>query len=1119
MQRCSERQSNGTGQIRKRFTRLMLERCEDRTVPTTLMSPMIRDMDGGSFNPFGSPTVAGSGGLTPTQIRHAYGYDSILAGSIVGDGRGQTIAIVSAFDNPKFVDSTSPTYNTSDLHYFNTEFGLPNFNVAAPGFPIPTFKKVNQTGGTTYPAANGGWAAETALDVEWAHALAPYANILLVEATDNSSTNMFAAVNYAKSVAGVSVVSMSWGGGESPDNTSSNSVFSKTGVTFLAATGDTGAPGSYPAFSPNVVAVGGTTLVVSGAAGNYVSESGWSGSGGGISLYQPKPSYQSSVTQSATFRTIPDVALNANPSTGVAVYDSYNEGSAAPWIAVGGTSFSAPAWASLIAIANQARATGSMASLNGGGQTLPLLYDMASTNYHDITSGNNGYPAIAGYDLVTGRGTPYAGKIVHSLVDDQIPPTAAGTFANVSTTGATTYSFSITYSDNYLLDVSSFDNNDVRVTGPGGFDVPASLVSYTPSGNGSPRTATYKITPPGGSWDLADLGTYSVNVNASQVADAHVNYVAAGSVGTFKVDFGALTLIVSNINDSGAGSLRQAILTANSNALAVDTITFASGVFNSPQVIALASALSITDAVVIQGPGAGLVTISGGNLNRIAAVNISAGAKTASISGVTLANGKATDRGGALLNQNAALTLDNVALANNIAVIGGGAIYINGNSLASLTLTNATLSNNFVSAGAGGAIEAGIDVDVVIQNSTLSGNTTATTGGAISFYYNGSLSMTGCTLSGNSAGIAGGALSFNGAVRPAGFTVRNSTVAGNTGGNGGGGFYLYSMSGKAILQNCTIASNVVSAGSGGGIQLQLGTATASLESCVVAKNLAASAADLSSNTAVTLKNSLIGISNEGFALINNGGNLLGTKAAPLDPQLGALASNGGPTQTMAIIGTSPAYNAGTNPASLTTDQRGGANVRVFGAAPDMGAYEAQYAPAKVASIVVNDNSAQRSMVRSMTVTFDSLVTLPINQADAFSLACTFPTSGSVVLNVDTSLSGATTVAKLTFQSGPLTNYSSLADGLYTLTVLGAQVFGPGGLSLDGDGNGTLGGNAVLNTHRLFGDVDGDRSVSGADFNQFRTSFGGTNSAFDFDDDGAVAASDFSRFRTGFGGSI
>ena len=342
-------------------------------------------------------------GLTPSQIRHAYGFDQItFSGGVVGDGTGQTIAIVDAYDAPTI---------QNDLHVFDTAFGLPD---------PPTFTRVAQDGTTNYPstdpagspgAGKNTWEIETALDVEWAHALAPGANILLVEASSASDANLIqAAVNYARSQPGVVAVSMSFSGTEFSGETSYDTYFTTPsghgGVTFLAATGDSGQPSGYPAYSPNVLAVGGTTLSLTDSAGTYSNETGWSGSGGGVSTVESQPSFQSGiVTQSSTKRANPDVAFDADPNSGVAIYDSYDFGSAG-WIQVGGTSFSTPAWAGLIAVADQGRTLLGLASLDGKTQTLPSLYQLPAADFHDITSGNNGFAAAAGYDLVTGLGSP-----------------------------------------------------------------------------------------------------------------------------------------------------------------------------------------------------------------------------------------------------------------------------------------------------------------------------------------------------------------------------------------------------------------------------------------------------------------------------------------------------------------------------------------------------------------------------------------------------------------------------------------------------------------------------------------------------------------------------------------
>ena len=198
-------------------------------------------------------------------------------------------------------------------------------------------------------------------NVEWAHAVAPGANIILVEANGAYDSDLISsAVDWARHAPGVSAVSMSFSEGEYSGETSLDSLFTTPdghgGVTFLAATGDSGSPSGYPAYSPNVVAVGGTTLNVD-AAGNVTSETGWSGSGGGISLDESQPAYQQGiVTQTSTYRANPDVSSDADPSTGVAVYDSYDFGSSTPWVVVGGTSLATPCWAGLIAIADQGRA-------------------------------------------------------------------------------------------------------------------------------------------------------------------------------------------------------------------------------------------------------------------------------------------------------------------------------------------------------------------------------------------------------------------------------------------------------------------------------------------------------------------------------------------------------------------------------------------------------------------------------------------------------------------------------------------------------------------------------------------------------------------------------------------
>lgn len=358
------------------------------------------------------PSNAPTGGsfYTPSQIQTAYGFNQVSLKS-GPNGTGQTIAIVDAYDDPTI---------QNDLLAFDRAFGL---------MDPPSFKVVSQTGSTTNlpptdPSANkqNNWEVEESLDVEWAHALAPGANIVLVEANSNNLGDLITAVQTAASLPGVSVVSMSWGGSEFSSESLADSYFvtppGHQGVTFIASTGDNGAPSEYPAYSPNVLAVGGTTLNL-GPSGNYVSETGWAGAGGGISQYESQPSYQTGiVTQTTTRRAAPDVAFDADPRTGVPIYDSYSFGTATPWVQIGGTSVGAPAWASIIAIANQGRAQTGLGTLFGASQTLPMLYQLHQTNpsdFHDVTTGNNGYAAGAGYDLVTGLGSPVVNALVSGL--------------------------------------------------------------------------------------------------------------------------------------------------------------------------------------------------------------------------------------------------------------------------------------------------------------------------------------------------------------------------------------------------------------------------------------------------------------------------------------------------------------------------------------------------------------------------------------------------------------------------------------------------------------------------------------------------------------------------------
>ena len=385
----------------------------------------------------GVPSTA----FIPSQIQTAYGINAISVGGVTGSGSGQTIAIVNAYNDPNIIN---------DAATFSTQFGLQQFNVSGG----PTLTVLNQTGGTSLPTNSGttGWSVEESLDVEWAHSIAPKANIILFEANSDIDSNLYTAVQTAAKYSGVSAVSMSWSGGETASETSDDSYFSHADVTFLAATGDSGSPGGYPAYSHNVIAVGGTSLTINTTSSAWVSEVAWDNSigssGGGQSLYESEPTYQESV-QTSGKREIPDVSFDGDPDTGVAIYDSYDaandasnygDGSGNPWAQYGGTSLATPCWAGLIAITNQLRVVNGLSVLNATSptQAQTMLYAASQADFHDISSGSNGgYSAGSGYDMVTGIGTPIANVLIPQLAGPaQLafgqPPTAAGAGATIS---------------------------------------------------------------------------------------------------------------------------------------------------------------------------------------------------------------------------------------------------------------------------------------------------------------------------------------------------------------------------------------------------------------------------------------------------------------------------------------------------------------------------------------------------------------------------------------------------------------------------------------------------------------------------------------------------------------
>ena len=320
-------------------------------------------------------------------------------------GGSGTIAIVDAFHYPTAYQ---------DLTEFSQTLGLPELPACSDKVTIGCFQVVFASG--TQPQVNCGWAQEAALDIEWAHAMAPGAKIVLVEAASNYNSDLFAAVDVATNVVlcgastcpsggtGTGEVSMSWGSSETARETASDSHFTKPGVVYFAASGDSGGKVIYPSASPNVVSAGGTTINRD-ASGNFTSETAWSGSGGGKSKYERRPSYQSGVSNIVgTQRGTPDFSFDADPYTGVSVYDSTPCQGMSGWMVFGGTSVSAPAVAGIINLAASTK-PGDFA-VNSNAELTEIYNNLKSGNFRDIVAGKAGKNrALQGWDFVTGVGS------------------------------------------------------------------------------------------------------------------------------------------------------------------------------------------------------------------------------------------------------------------------------------------------------------------------------------------------------------------------------------------------------------------------------------------------------------------------------------------------------------------------------------------------------------------------------------------------------------------------------------------------------------------------------------------------------------------------------------------
>ncbi len=552
----------------RRLTPSSLEEVQQRSANTSLAMPKA----------VAAAPLAGTGAVTTysvAQVRAAYGFGALPAVGAKPSGvqaaqlgAGQTVYVVGAKHNPNVA---------AELASFNQKFGLPACTAkvlpVATGLPLAAASPAvgcelwvaysTASGGISAvaPAYDAGWATEIALDVQWVHAIAPLARIVLVEAPDASVNSLLGAIRLANSM-GPGVVSMSFGAQEGAWTASVDSAFTAAGMTYLAATGDSGAGVNWPSVSSNVIAVGGTTLTYSGSGPR--SEVSWSGTGGGTSGFVAVPAYQKSSvpgTGSLVRRTVADVAMNADPATGQYVAVMQPGSSAVQWISAGGTSLAAPMWAGLVAVANAGRQQTALPLMAGGHALLYGQIGAVASNYAssfaDIRLGSHGVcstcSAGPGYDQLTGLGTPNASTLVNLLAGVAAPaPAPVVTPATISGTVGTalTFTASVNAPNPVALSLSG---------APTGMSISAAgVVSWpAPVAGAYAVTVVAKDTKTG----LTGQGVYKINVIAP-VAPTIESASIAGRPGV-ALSFKANVSAVNPVAYSLAGAPSGMVVTAD----------------------------------------------------------------------------------------------------------------------------------------------------------------------------------------------------------------------------------------------------------------------------------------------------------------------------------------------------------------------------------------------------------------------------------------------------------------------------------------------------------------------------------------------------------------------------
>jgi hypothetical protein len=748
----------------------------------------------------------------------------------------------------------------------------------------------------------------------------------------------------------------------------------------------------------------------------------------------------------------------------------------------------------------------------------------------------------------------------NTVTFDNVAPTAVSTPASVTTSGASSYQFTVTYNDDLAVNVSTLDNSDVTVTGPGAFSAAAKFVSVDNNTNGTPRTATYSITPPGGIWDSSDNGTYSVVMQGGQVTDTAGNAVAAGTLNTFNVNIAPLTVTI----DQAVGQADP------TNGSPINfTVVFSAAVTGfTNSGVTLSGTAGATTANVTGSGTTYNVAVSG--MTAVGTVIATIPAGVASGSGNQNQPSTSTDN---------TVTFDNIAPTassspSTVTASGATSFSFTVNFSDNLAISVGSLDNNDlrVSGPNGFNVPASfVSVDTNSDGTPRVGTYSITPpggfwdssdNGAYNVLINGGQVF---DTAGNS--VAAGTIgSFNVNIAPLTVTIDQAVGQGDpTNASPINYTVVFSApvsdfaTGDVTLSGTAGATSAIVTGSGTTYNVAVsgmtgnGTVIASLAAGVASNSGNQSQASTSTDntvtydatapTAASTPSNVYGFGGTSYSFTVTYNDNLAVSVASLDNNDIRVTGPGGFDTPATFVGVDVNSDGTPRVATYSITPPGGSwdaadvgtyavalqSGQVFDTAGNVAATGtlgtftvSANPPAQVTGVQINDGSVQRSEVRSLTVTFNQAVTLPANPADAFTLK---RQSDNAVVNLSAVQAGSNVT--LSFTGGAIDGTFgpfSLQDGRYTLTVLAAQVNGG---DFDGNGDGTTGDNYVLvgtpgtapNLFRFFGDINGDGTVSASDFIQFRQYFGGVNSAFDFDGDGSVAASDFIQFRLRFGGSI